>query len=63
MIRTALAFAVGATLGASAATATTGDAMYTKPGQLLRATDGARLNFYCTGQGSPTVACIACRIA
>jgi len=57
MIRTALAlaFAVGATLGASAATATTGDAMYTKPGQLFRATDGARLNFYCTGQGSPTV--------
>jgi pimeloyl-ACP methyl ester carboxylesterase len=31
------------------------DTMYTHPGQLVRADDGARLNFYCTGSGSPTV--------
>lgn len=31
------------------------DAMYTRPGQLFRASDGARLNFYCTGSGSPAV--------
>jgi len=32
-----------------------GDEMYTRPGLLAPAGDGARLNFYCTGSGSPTV--------
>jgi pimeloyl-ACP methyl ester carboxylesterase len=32
-----------------------GDAVYAKPGRIVAATDGARLNFYCTGSGSPTV--------
>jgi pimeloyl-ACP methyl ester carboxylesterase len=31
------------------------DEIYTRPGQLIPAGDGARLNFYCTGSGSPTV--------
>src|SRR5579864_3516963 len=30
------------------------DEMYLKPGQLVTA-DGAQLNLYCTGSGSPTV--------
>jgi len=37
-----------------AATAAPGDAIYLRPGQLVEA-DGARLNLYCTGSGSPTV--------
>jgi pimeloyl-ACP methyl ester carboxylesterase len=32
-----------------------GDRIYTKPGQLIAASDGAQLNFYCTGTGTPTV--------
>jgi len=40
---------------AIAAAAPPDDSMYTKPGQLFRASDGARLNFYCTGSGSPAV--------
>ena len=39
----------------SAAGAATGDAVYTHPGQIYVASDGARLNFYCMGSGSPTV--------
>jgi pimeloyl-ACP methyl ester carboxylesterase len=31
------------------------DTMYAHAGKLVRADDGARLNFYCTGSGSPTV--------
>ncbi|MFL6300233.1 MAG: alpha/beta fold hydrolase [Terriglobales bacterium] len=31
------------------------DALYTRPGQLVSAGDGARLNLYCTGSGSPAV--------
>jgi pimeloyl-ACP methyl ester carboxylesterase len=31
------------------------DALYTRPGQIVPAGDGARLNLYCTGNGSPTV--------
>ena len=31
------------------------DEIYTRPGLLAPAGDGARLNFYCTGSGSPTV--------
>lgn len=32
-----------------------GDDVYTRPGQMLTAADGARLNVYCMGRGSPTV--------
>lgn len=32
-----------------------GDTLFAHPGQLVRADDGARLNFYCIGSGSPTV--------
>jgi pimeloyl-ACP methyl ester carboxylesterase len=32
-----------------------GDDVYTRPGQILTAADGARLNVYCMGSGSPTV--------
>lgn len=32
-----------------------GDEMYTRPGLLAPTGDGARLNFHCTGSGSPTV--------
>jgi pimeloyl-ACP methyl ester carboxylesterase len=32
-----------------------GDAVYTRPGRIVAAADGARLNFYCMGSGSPTV--------
>ena len=31
------------------------DIIYTRPGQLFSAGDGARLNLYCTGRGSPAV--------
>ena len=32
-----------------------GDDVYTRPGRIVAAADGARLNFYCMGSGSPTV--------
>jgi len=32
-----------------------GDEIYTRPGRVVAATDGAQLNFYCEGSGSPTV--------
>jgi pimeloyl-ACP methyl ester carboxylesterase len=32
-----------------------GDALYTRPGQLVDAGDGAKLNLYCLGRGSPAV--------
>jgi pimeloyl-ACP methyl ester carboxylesterase len=32
-----------------------GDEAYTRPGRIIVAADGARLNFYCSGSGSPTV--------
>jgi pimeloyl-ACP methyl ester carboxylesterase len=32
-----------------------GDDVYTRPGQIVTAADGARLNVYCIGDGSPTV--------
>ena len=32
-----------------------GDTVYARPGQLVSAADGARLNLYCMGSGSPTV--------
>ena len=56
MKRFTLVLAVCATLvPPTAANATPGDAMYTRPGQLFGASDGAQLNFYCTGSGSPAV--------
>lgn len=42
-------------LAAAVAAHAPADAMYTRPGQLFRASDGAMLNFYCTGSGSPVV--------
>jgi hypothetical protein len=32
-----------------------GNALYAKPGRFFTADDGAKLNFYCKGKGSPTV--------
>jgi pimeloyl-ACP methyl ester carboxylesterase len=40
---------------ASQGIAASGDDVYTRPGQIFRASDGTRLNFYCMGSGSPTV--------
>ena len=37
------------------AAAAPADALYTRPGRIVPAGDGARLNLYCTGNGSPTV--------
>jgi pimeloyl-ACP methyl ester carboxylesterase len=59
MMRCAFPFvgAISAVLiGASAqpASAAPDDAIYLRPGRLVEA-DGARLNLYCTGSGSPTV--------
>src|SRR5690348_3214692 len=39
----------------SNAAAAPGDDVYTHPGVLASAGDGARLNFTCSGMGSPTV--------
>src|SRR5215469_4901798 len=39
---------------AGTASATPGDEIYTRPGQLVES-DGTRLNLYCTGSGSPAV--------
>ena len=38
-----------------AANAVPGDGIYAKPGRLVSTSDGARLNLYCMGGGSPTV--------
>jgi pimeloyl-ACP methyl ester carboxylesterase len=38
-----------------AANAAPGDTIYAHPGRLVSAGDGARLNFYCLGAGSPAV--------
>src|SRR5438477_1301822 len=43
------------TTSAADASLTPGDAVYAGPGQLVSAADGARLNLYCMGSGSPTV--------
>lgn len=40
---------------AASATAPLDDEIYTHPGRLIAAGDGARLNFNCTGSGSPAV--------
>jgi pimeloyl-ACP methyl ester carboxylesterase len=53
MIRYALAMV---SLAVSAAcSAAPGDEIYTHPGQLIHAGDGAQLNFVCLGSGSPTI--------
>src|SRR5205823_465017 len=43
------------TRSAADAGPTAGDAVYARPGQLVSAAEGARLNLYCMGSGSPTV--------
>lgn len=50
-----IAASLVAALAAAPADASPGDSIYTRPGQLFRASDGAQLNFYCTGSGSPAV--------
>ncbi len=42
-------------LSCGVARAARGDAVYTRPGRLIGAGNGVRLNFYCMGKGSPTV--------
>ena len=53
MIRLTLSFA--ALLLPAAANAAPGDEIYMRPGQLVDAGDGAKLNLVCSGTGSPTV--------
>src|SRR5213082_2958066 len=43
------------TRSAADASPSAGDAVYARPGQLVSAADGARLNLYCMGSGAPTV--------
>jgi pimeloyl-ACP methyl ester carboxylesterase len=51
-----IALAIAVTAWATARSyAAPGDALYTHPGQLVPAGDGARLNIYCMGTGSPAV--------
>ena len=50
------AVAMGLYLGVQGvAPAATGDEIFAHPGRLVSAGDGARLNFYCMGNGSPAV--------
>jgi pimeloyl-ACP methyl ester carboxylesterase len=50
------AFAVSLLLAMQrTAGAASGDDVYTRPGQIVPASDGARLNLYCMGSGSATV--------
>lgn len=49
------ALAASVVLLAGAGAAAPGDGLYTHPGKLVSAGDGARLNLYCMGSGSPTV--------
>jgi pimeloyl-ACP methyl ester carboxylesterase len=56
--RVGAACVLGATLllsPANPSSAFEGDALYAKPGRFFTASDGAKLNFYCMGKGSPTV--------
>jgi pimeloyl-ACP methyl ester carboxylesterase len=53
MISTGAAFLLLANSGA--AIGAPGDTLYTHPGRLISAGDGARLNMYCLGRGSPAV--------
>ena len=50
----ASALALSMVLGANVRVAP-GDDVYTRPGRIVAAADGARLNLYCMGSGSPTV--------
>jgi formylglycine-generating enzyme required for sulfatase activity/pimeloyl-ACP methyl ester carboxylesterase len=50
-----MGFRVARTLRTAPANPAPGDEIYTRPGRLLDAGDGARLNVYCLGTGSPTV--------
>ena len=51
----AAAVSIGLLVGVqSVASAAPGDELYARPGQLVTAQE-TRLNFYCTGRGSPTV--------
>jgi pimeloyl-ACP methyl ester carboxylesterase len=51
----ALAALATAALGFSPAHAAPGDDVYTRPGLIAPAADGAKLNLVCSGQGSPAV--------
>lgn len=56
MRRLALAFALSLTVfQPMLAGAAPGDSLYANPGRLVSAGDGATLNFYCLGHGSPAV--------
>ena len=44
-----------AALGQDATSPAPDDSIFTRPGQIVSAGDGARLNLYCMGSGSPTV--------
>ena len=50
-----LALATAASAQLAAAAPAPADALYTRAGRLVPAGDGARLNLYCQGSGSPTV--------
>ncbi|HEY4257470.1 MAG TPA: alpha/beta hydrolase [Candidatus Udaeobacter sp.] len=50
-----VAFAAVCRAQSDAASPAPDDSIYTRPGQLAPAGDGARLNLYCMGSGSPTV--------
>lgn len=47
--------AAGLLWSAGLASAAPGDALYSQPGRLVPAADGAKLNLYCMGHGSPAV--------
>ena len=52
----ALALAISVLLAVpNLAESAPGDMLYAHPGKLVATTDGARLNFYCMGKGSPAV--------
>ena len=53
--RTALVALLALGVPLTTAFAAPGDEIYSRPGRLLDAGDGARLNLVCTGTGSPTV--------
>ena len=53
-MRRVVSVATAIVILASAASAAPGDQIYTRPGHIVEA-DGARLNLYCTGSGSPAV--------
>ncbi len=49
------AFAASLLLGMQGAAAAPGDSIYTRPGRIVQAADGVRLNLYCMGSGAETV--------